>query len=327
MNTSRATTKMTKSGSTPMSSEATPRRPMAPVARRRSLNDRLRNEAAQRGVSETFVRKQYIFAVFFGRIFRDTDSGWLLLGGNALLIRTGGGRFTQDIDLARSSDWDSIEELQTDLRHLADRKANDGFRFKVTSVADRSEPDQYGYGARTAKASVVSYLGAKVFEPFSIDISVRRHINGPVDHLQPRPVITDPALHDLPLVPTVPIENHLADKISALYEPHHSGVSNRYRDLADIVRIVKDLEFSAACLDEVLEHETQRRRIRRPERLVSPGPSWEHKYPAAAKDFAEFPAEFHALEASLSYAGHALNEVLARERTTGTWDPIRQAWN
>ena len=310
-----------------MPNETTPRRPMTLVARRRSLNHRLKNEAARRGVSDSFVRKQYIFAVFFGRVFRGADPGWLLLGGNALLIRTGGGRFTQDIDLARSSDWDSIEELETELRHLAEQKSDDGFRFEVKSVADRSQPNQYGYGGRTAKASVVAYLGTQAFETFSIDITVRRHVNGPVDHLQPRPVIADAALDDLPSVPTVPIENHLADKISALYEPHHSGVSTRYRDLADIVRIVKDLEFSATRLDELLEHETQRRCIRRPERLVSPGPSWEHDYPQAAKDFAEFPVELHALSASLSYAGHALNEVLARERTTGTWDPIQQAWN
>lgn len=310
-----------------MSSEATPSRPTTPVARRRSLNDRLRNEAARRGVSETFVRKQYIFAIFFGRIFRDTDHGWLLLGGNALLIRTGGGRFTQDIDLARDSDWGNIEDLETELRQLAGRKVDDGFRFEVTSVTDRRQPDQYGYGSRTAKASVVSYLGTKVFESFSIDISVRRHVSGPVDHLQPQPVIADPALHDLPLVATTPVENHLADKISALYEPHHSGVSTRYRDLADIVRIIRDLEFSAARLYELLEHEAQRRQIRRPERLVSPGPSWDDEYPKAAKDFAEFPAEFHALSSSLSYAGHALNEVLARERATGTWDPTRQEWN
>ncbi|MGQ4509939.1 nucleotidyl transferase AbiEii/AbiGii toxin family protein [Dermabacteraceae bacterium P13147] len=297
------------------------------IARRRSLNARLSAEAVKRKVANPLIRKQYIFAVFLGRIFRHANPKWMLLGGNALLIRTGGGRFTQDIDLARSRDWDSVEELETELRDLAKQGSNEEFRFEITRVVDRNQPDRYGYGTRTAKANVDSYLGAKKFETFSIDITVQRHVNGPVDNLQLQPVIEDEALNNLPLIPTVPIENHLADKISALYERHHSGASTRYRDLADIVRIIKDIEFSASHLDKLLDHEAKRRQIARPQKLVSPAPGWESEYPKAAKNFAEFPAQFHSLSDSLNYAGYALNDVMSQKRTTGKWDPIRRVWN
>ena len=36
------------------------------------------------------VRKQYVFTLFFKRLFRTEEVNWMLLGGNALLIRAGG---------------------------------------------------------------------------------------------------------------------------------------------------------------------------------------------------------------------------------------------
>lgn len=56
---------------------------------RASLNARLRNVAKARGVSPVFVRKQYVFTKFLNRVFTQAAEGWVLLGGNALLIRTG----------------------------------------------------------------------------------------------------------------------------------------------------------------------------------------------------------------------------------------------
>lgn len=300
--------------------------PSSPAALRASLNSLLKNEARRRGVTVELVRKQYIFTVFFRRVFAREQTGWMLLGGNALLIRTGGGRFTRDIDLARASGWESPEALLTELRGLVADEPTDGFRFEVTGVLEHDRTDAYGYGTATSKVGVRSFLGAVPFEPFSIDISVRRHVEGPVDRIAPMQVIDHPSLIDLPLIPTVPVENHLADKICAMYEPHETGVSTRYRDLADIVRIIKDLRFNAGQLDKLLEHESQRRRIQRPGALTSPGSQWSTGYESAARGFAEFPVELQSLDASLAYASGCLTDVLARHRRTGTWDPEAQAW-
>ena len=301
--------------------------PSSPAALRASLNGLLKNEARRRGVTVELVRKQYIFTIFFRRVFAREHTGWMLLGGNALLIRTGGGRFTRDIDLARESGWESREELLTELRDLVADDPADGFRFEVTGVHEHDRTDAYGYGTATSKVTVRSFIGAVPFEPFSIDISVRRHVEGPVDRIAPMQVIDHPSLTDLPLIPTVPVENHLADKICAMYEPHETGVSTRYRDLADIVRIIKDLRFDAGQLDRLLEHESRRRRIQRPGALASPGSQWSTGYELAARDFAEFPVELRSLDASLSYASGCLSDVLTRQRRTGTWDPDVQAWD
>lgn len=238
----------------------------------------------------------------------------------------GRGRFTRDIDLARENAWESPEELLTELRNLVADDPADGFRFEVTSVLEHDRTDAYGYGTATSKIGVRSFLGAVEFEPFSIDVSVRRHVEGAVDHIAPMQVIDHPSLTDLPLVPTVPVENHLADKICAMYEPHETGVSTRYRGLADNVRIIKDLRFDASRLDKLLEHESQRRRIQRPGAMTSPGSQWSIGYENAARGFAEFPVELPSLDASLAYASDCLADVLTRQRRTGTWDPDAQAW-
>ncbi|SFQ81983.1 Nucleotidyl transferase AbiEii toxin, Type IV TA system [Amycolatopsis rubida] len=253
----------------------------------------------------------------------------MLLGGNALLIRTGGGRFTQDIDLARETPWDSAEEALDELRRLAARPhRGDPFEFGLHSVASHREADPYGYGADTAKIKATATLGGQVFENFSIDLTARRHLDAPVDQVRLKPVIDHEILRDLPAVPTTPVEHHLADKICALYERHapDDAASTRYRDLADIVRIVADLAFDAARLATVLAREAGRRRMTLPAALTEPSTQWRAGFPRAARSFAEYPPQYRELEPALAFCGNCLDEVLAGARTAGSWDPARAAW-
>jgi len=298
---------------------------------RKSLSAKLTAEAKKRGVAVNLIRKQYIFTIFLGRVFQDQDAPWILLGGNALLIRTGGGRFTQDIDLAREEPWPDIEQAREELQQLAARpyQDEDPFDFNFVSATVHSEPDAYGYGAETGKISVQATLGGVLFEPFNIDITTRRHVDSAVDQVALNAVIDHATLQDLPTVPTTPIENHLADKICALYEGYGADgnkVSTRYRDLADIVRIVAAIEFDAARLTVVLEREADRRRMTLPTEFIAPGDAWSTAFPNAAADFAEYPPQYRDLDAALNYVGSCLNEVLSGERTSGIWDPA-QHWS
>lgn len=151
-------------------------------------------------------------------------------------------------------------------------------------------------------------------------------MDGPIDHLEPDPVIEHEFLEDLPpRIPVVPVENHTADKVCAMYETHRQQTpwSTRYRDLADLVRIVRDLEIDAVRLTAMLRHEQQRRRIppELPEELRPPHASWVVDYPVAARRFAGFPADLHPLEASLAFAGQCLNPVLGGSAPGGRGIP------
>jgi hypothetical protein len=297
---------------------------------RLSLGTKLANEAKNRGVAADPVRKQYIFTIFLSRIFQDHDAPWVLLGGNALLIRTGGGRFTQDIDLARETPWTSPEDALAELRQLSGRPYHgDPFEFELYSVTVHREGDPYGYGAETAKVKACALLGGRVFENFSIDLTTRRHLDAPVDQVPLKPVIEHETLQDLPSVPTTPIEHHLADKICALYEPHGQNgdeASTRYRDLADIVRIVAAIPFDAARLTMVLQREAYRRQMTLPTKIQAPSEDWAIAFPRAAADFAEYSREYWDLNAALAFCSTCLYEILDGKRTSGTWDPDHRSW-
>ncbi|MFC9935830.1 nucleotidyl transferase AbiEii/AbiGii toxin family protein [Glutamicibacter sp. NPDC127525] len=297
---------------------------------RRSRDAKIRNAAKDQGTTAELIRKQVAFNLFFQRVFSQEDSRWTLLGGNALLIRTGYGRFTQDVDLSRDEQWEDLSHVQEELEALlSEGDRLDDFSFTITKAIAHSEPDNYGYGSKTAKINVRVDFGGKPFDTFSIDITSRKHITSAVERIQLKPALDDAALTGLPAIPTVQAENHLADKICALYETHQGAKqrpSTRYRDLADMIRFVKDVPFDAAQLILVLKHEQQRRKIRLPDQLVSPHPSWNKEYPKAARAFAQYPQHLLPLDKALDYAGTCLNEILNNTRTEGRWNPEHQQW-
>ncbi|MCS5721055.1 nucleotidyl transferase AbiEii/AbiGii toxin family protein [Herbiconiux sp. CPCC 203407] len=298
----------------------------------RSLQAKLNNEARRRGVTADVIRKQYIFTVFLSRLFSpEPQAPWVLLGGNALLIRTGGGRFTQDIDLARESEWASSNDVRAELQSLADASADrDPFTFVVVAVEPHSEPDPFDYGAKTAKARVQALLGAQVFDTFTIDLTERRHLDAPVDQVPLRAVIEHDTLSHLPSVPTTPLENHLADKVCAMYERHGrdgDSPSTRYRDLADIVRILDAGPIDTARLKEVLDRESGRRRITLPSRMEAPAEEWRIAFPRQARTFAEYSSKLYELDASLDETRPCLDPILSGKRTSGTWVPEKRAWS
>lgn len=299
---------------------------------RARINAALRKEARSQGTAVAAVndlRKQYIFTLFLRRIFSSADGKWLLLGGNALMLRTGGGRYTQDIDLAREEPFHDSQTVQQELQQLVDREVSeDLFRFDIHQVEMRSQHvDDYGYGTPAARASVVAYLGVQEFERFSLDIVQQHHLQTPGEWLPLRPVIKDETLENLPQVLVTPLESHLADKICAMYEQYRGGASTRMRDLADIVRIVQQLSFNAATLQEKLSHEQLRRKMTLPPSFQSPGQNWHTDFPKTAKTFNGYPTELHTLEASLNYAGRCLTPVLSGMRTNGTWEPELGQWS
>ncbi|MDX3004066.1 nucleotidyl transferase AbiEii/AbiGii toxin family protein [Kribbella solani] len=297
---------------------------------RRSLGTKLANEAKSRGVAADPVRKQYIFAIFLSRIFQDRDVPWVLLGGNALLIRIGGGRFTQDVDLARETPWASSAAALSELRQLSARPyRDDPFEFELYSLASHREADPYGYGAETAKVKARALLGGLEFESFSIDLTTRRHCDAPIDQVALKPVIDHETLQDLPPIPTTPIEHHLADKVCALYERHGrrgDEASTRYRDLADIVRIIAAIPFDAGRLVTVLRREAGRRRMELPTAFRAPSGQWRLGFPRAAAEFAQYPRQYWDLAAALSFCDDCLGDLLKGDRTTGSWDPEGSSW-
>lgn len=281
------------------------------------------------GRSKDSIRYQLLFECFLQRIFAHPDSGWVLKGGTALLMRNGYGRFTQDIDLARAQEWNDVDEIHQEFEKIAQRKASDPFVFEVTSTRLQSTSTPDGYSTPTIQVKLSARLGANVFHAIKIDVSIQRHTQLPLETVLVEPLfdqISKTVNYDPFYIPVIAIESHLADKICAMYERHRSGASNRYRDLADIIQIIRTHEFSAEKLAKILDHETKRRHIEWPELLNAPGPNWEKEYARNAPEYDGLPVNLHSLQASLDDAGTCLNEVLERSRISGTWNHQVLRW-
>lgn len=245
--------------------------------RRQSPNAKIRQAAKERQVHPALIRHQFVFALFFKRLFSDGSLGWCLLGGNALLIRTAGGRLTTDVDLACPTPWNSPEEVRRELERVLTPNDNPtDITFSLRKIIPGSFADSSGYGSETLKATIDAHLGGMLYHHFEVDITAQRHIHGPIDLIQLEPVFSDESLNNLPRIPLIPVENQLADKLCAMYELHGQTktASTRYRDLADLVRMIKSLSFDAKRTAQLLYHEAQRRKIALPPAVKSPSPLW-----------------------------------------------------
>jgi hypothetical protein len=109
-----------------------------------------------------------------------------------------------------------------------------------------------------------------------------------------------------------PLVDHVADKVAATYERYGQmgNPSTRYRDLVDLVAIVRGASVKANAQATALQSEFERRGIALPESFDMPARAlWEAGYAAEAKR-------------SLLEAAHPLDEALAVVRPF--LDPLLQ---
>ena len=126
--------------------------------------------------------------------------------------------------------------LLVELRDIVGRDVG----VRITLEVDRVEPhdhrDQYGYGRSPRRRTSASSSLAMTSKPSR---SICRHAATSTDRSNTScrsQSSTTESIRGLPAVPVVPIENHLAAKVCAMFEIHREGQpSTRYRDLADLV--------------------------------------------------------------------------------------------
>ena len=247
----------------------------------RSMSTRIANLAQEQGRGKDSIQFQLVFECFLHRIFSEPSPEWVLKGGTALLMRNGAGRFTKDIDLAHAREWEDPNQIARQLESLMQREGADPFTFRIASVNSKHADNVDGYATPTATVTVKALLGVRTFHSFRIDVTLERHTQTPSERIKVNPLlnqVTKEGGYEPFSILVVPIEAHLADKICAMRETHKNGVSTRFRDLADIIQIIRTQDFSAEKLLDTLSHEVKRRRINWPEEITSPGPSWEKEY-------------------------------------------------
>lgn len=150
--------------------------------------------------------------------------------------------------------------------------------------------------------------GTTTVETFNIDLSADIELNVEPDVRQ-IPRGDNALLLGYPSVVRVrlyPIENQIADKLSAIYSTFGSGGSTRYRDLYDLAMIVDQLPFKEEILAAALRAQQQLRRISIPVELGEPAKGWSDAYerqlartPSAKPPFTNYGAAMKAVREAL----------------------------
>lgn len=259
------------------------------------------------GVSR--LRKRIVFERFLARLVAHAPGEWVLKGGFALELRLGNvARSTKDADF----EWRLDEEDATE--RLLDAAALDlGGRFAFALERADEETDLPGGGQRWRVAVT---LAGRSFEHTVIDVAFAA---APVQ--APDQITTSNLLEFADIgtveVPTLAIEQHLAEKLHAYTRTYAGGrPSTRVKDLVDVGVIASTSVIGAAKLAKAIAVIFERRAEHPvPTALPNPPPEWATPWRRLARDV---PAP-DELGEGFRVAAALLDPILMGTVATGTW--------
>jgi len=282
-----------------------------------AANTRLKTAAGATGRPVNEIRREFVFQRFLARVFNDPDSCWLLKGGAGLLIRLPVARYSRDVDLLYPEA--SLDEAVEQLRLAAALDLGDHLHF---SLGEHKPMTGEVIGANVG---VDVYVGAILWDRFTVDLSTALTFTGRPDQQQPAPVVDIPDVAPMPAISLYPLPDQIADKVCAMYDAYSGQPSSRYRDLVDLVLILTSSQVDAAEVTTALHSEAARRRVTLPERLHSPSQSWTRGYTAAARGRL-LPAGARTVHEAIHLVGRCLHPLLSGTVTVGSWDPTLGTW-
>ncbi|MFF8867875.1 nucleotidyl transferase AbiEii/AbiGii toxin family protein [Streptomyces sp. NPDC015139] len=295
-----------------------------PPAFRAALNQSAKKMAKQTGMNVAELMRIFYFNRLAARVFTLDPEGWLIKGGQALLVRyRGAARLSGDIDLQAAEPGLAPDEARKRVLEAAAHDLRDFLRFapgKYTSAADPT---------RGGSQHFEVFLGSARVDSVKVDITVRRSLAGTPETLPLASAVDLPWPIDWPTVRLYPLIDHIADKVCALYERHGDASSSRYRDLADLLLISQQEAVDGPTAYQAIHQEAEHRRLRGidlslPKNFEAPGIAWHDRYPTAAalviglQGCRTFPEATQAAEVFLN--------PLLDGSVRGTWDPSKGAW-
>lgn len=131
-----------------------------------------------------------------------------------------------------------------------------------------------------------------------------------------------------------PLEDHVADKIAAMYERHGDRLrpSTRFKDLIDLVLIAVNSTLDGRTAHTALHGEVRRRRsagthLVLPETFTVPDPVWTSGYHAEARNARDLPADHHTLDGATPLADAFISPLLQPHGLQGTWQRELRQWS
>jgi len=288
----------------------------SPAAFRRALTDKLKSIAADSRWELPQLQRLIAYDRLLERLYM-VDDQWIVKGATALLARDLGVRGTIVVDIYRAEASDTAE---VQLRQAADRDIGDWFRFEIgpsRAVAD---------GASAIRLPVKAFVGTTVWVGFHVDlVGADVRMTGQPEDVPPLAHVAMPDVeqHGYRAYPLV---DHIADKIAAMFDRYGEMCtpSTRFKDLVDLVAIIRGASTAAIEQGAALASEAGRRGLTLPDHFGVPDVAlWEPGYRAEAER-SLLPVA-RTLEEALAVVCPFIDPLLSGI-AGGRWDPAEGRW-
>lgn len=245
-----------------------------------SLKSRAANGSQLTGVPTGELIERYYHRRLLARVFHSDRDGWVLKGGQALLVRWPNARYSTDVDLLRVSEDVTVDGAVEALLAAASIELDDHLRF---DHHDTSRETAANRPSRKVRFKVM--FGLRQLSTVSVDVvAAELHPVGQLTVEQlAAPFVIDAS--PWPEIRMWPLEDHVADKIAAMYERHREQLvpSTRFKDLVDLVLIACNSTLDGVTTHQALHAEVRRRtaagtHLELPAEFVVPDTSWTSGY-------------------------------------------------
>jgi hypothetical protein len=286
------------------------------MAFRRALTDKLQVLANASQWTLAQLQRQIAYDRLLVRLYL-FDDGWIVKGAAALLARDLSVRATIDLDIYRNA---ARELAETDLRAAAARDIRDWFRFELG-------PGRQVTGDTPGTHILVkAHVGTTLWQEFGIDlVGADIRMTGDPEDVPPLARVAMPDFEQRGYR-AYPLVDHVADKVVATFQRYGIGrrPSTRYRDLVDLVAIVRGASVSAEEQLRALTSEADRRGVQLPRRFTVPDRGlWEPGY--AAEAVRSLLPVARTLDEALALVRPFIDPVLDKT-AAGVWHALAHEW-
>ncbi len=286
------------------------------TAFRQALLTQLRKLAKETSIPLEHLRKRVVFERLLARLLSVSPGRWALKGGLALDLRLESrARTTKDADLVGPSDSEQATEA---LLSAQAHGLEDHFAFRITRSREASleelEP--------TIRFHVTTEVAGTVFDEAVIDVGIRQQIDWEPETVSSN-LLAFAGVAAV-IIPVVPVEIQVAEKIHAYTRPYGRSQrpTTRVKDLVDLVAIVQSRSLDADRLQTALERTFARRGTHPiPRLLPAPPTQWTVPYRALAAQ-AKITSD---LANGYSKVLSCLHRIL-QGTAVGRWDPSEGTW-
>ncbi len=255
------------------------------AAFRTSLEERLKQRAADSGVPINSLRLKVVIERLLARLFLAGDPPWLLKGGYAMELRyRPRARTTKDIDLSvktiATELFDRLRDVRDQLQAAANEDLGDFFLFQI------GEPSSELQGAPDggARFPVNALVAGRTFAKFHLDVGFGDPVLSAPEELVGQDFL---AFAGVPPAKVLAISKaqQFAEKLHAYTLPWSDRPNTRTKDLIDLVLFLTTDPPDSAAVRLAVERTFELRNTHQPPIDLSPPPeAWRSVYDGMARE-------------------------------------------